>query len=129
MPTAKEIADAVWAHPHRDPRAPSGTPADVTKGVLLDRMRKDTHAAQGLLDATIDNRVLGTKIKVRDALAFTHEDGYQANSKLDELLADESVIDLDALAAAIVAKIPSGSVDLATVKQGVREVLKEGIGS
>jgi hypothetical protein len=129
MPTAKEIADAVWAHPHRDPRAPSGTPADVNMEVLLDRMRKDTHAAQGLLDASIDNRVLGTTIKVRDSLAFTHEDGHQINAKLDEILAGDGALDVDALAEAIAAKIPPGAVDLATVKQGVREVLIEGIGS
>ena len=37
--------------------------------------------------------------------------------------------DLEALAAAIAAKLPPGAVDLATVKQGVAEALREGIGS
>jgi hypothetical protein len=37
--------------------------------------------------------------------------------------------DPDALATAIVAKLPAGSLDKETVKQGVREVLLEGVGT
>jgi hypothetical protein len=48
------------------------------------------------------------------------------NGKVDELLARPAV-DVDALAAAIVARLPAGAVDLAVVKQGVREVLLEGV--
>jgi hypothetical protein len=50
MPTPEEFATAVWNHPHRDPRAPADA-ADITKGVLLDRMRKDTaKAAAGVVN-------------------------------------------------------------------------------
>jgi hypothetical protein len=43
-------------------------------------------------------------------------------------LVDRGGVDVDALAAAIVAKLPPGTpTDLATVKQGVREVLLEGV--
>ena len=51
--------------------------------------------------------------------------------ELDDLRALHAPLDIDALAAAIVGKLPnagSGSVDVSTVKAGVREALREGVG-
>jgi hypothetical protein len=77
---------------------------------FLQQVRKDTHAAQdvkrtanGVLDAEINNRVLGRGIAVRDALSFMHEDGYQINGKLDAVPRLEGLTDdaLGVLAAAV----------------------------
>jgi hypothetical protein len=94
MPTANEIAEAVWAFKDYDYKVPT---ADGTN--------EWTPEAFGWL-ARIEN--------------------------LTTLIRQAQVpIDYDALATAIVGKLPnggSGSIDLATVKQGVREVLREGVG-
>ncbi|MGH9247989.1 MAG: peptidoglycan recognition protein family protein [Acidimicrobiales bacterium] len=93
----------------------------------------DDMSAQDVWDWDVNNRALGTPMDADDALSYTHFEAYSAKmaaqsavTKLDQLLARPAV-DIDALAAAIVAKLPADSIDLAIVKQGVREVLLEGV--
>jgi len=74
------------------------------------------------------------------AVATNHGGRYaflasQDTTKILDELADlrsaHAPLDIDALAAAIVGKLPnggSGSIDVATVKAGVREALREGVG-
>jgi hypothetical protein len=78
----------------------------------------------------------GKDMQPRDMWAHAMDAAYQARDRsntVTELISqfDQAAL-VDAIAAAVVAKFPNGgsaSIDLATVKQGVREVLLEGVGN
>ncbi|TDE02825.1 N-acetylmuramoyl-L-alanine amidase [Jiangella asiatica] len=130
MPTAKEIADAVWSHPdsiEQPHRATWESPLNRKDGQpsYLTELQRATRLSATVGGETIeDGRRLTLGIAIQRMYNWIK--AMSGGDQLDEQRIAELTADITA--DLILARLPEcGDVDKATVKQAVKEALREGV--